>query len=261
MNKRNKLKVFSPESSFTTFPSDSIILNPKITETNNFEKEEKKLFGKISPVYVAKVLKFIKSFFIFLKGNSTSVILFIGFGFIIFIIYQNSKLDSEDLQMLLRENLILTEENKKLKQNKILITNICLVEHITEIKTVSKLYKYGFLRRLESDPNSVMGDNNECLSFKGNSGVFEIKLKQKEELKKMAIYHPISGNSKSAMNKFEVICGNIKFCYEYNGNGYQEFELNGFCDCIRINVITNHGEKKYTSIYRVYLFVKKYMED
>jgi hypothetical protein len=153
------------------------------------------------------------------------------------------------------------DEIEKLKKENIALQAIQKVENIadisfgTSVSDCSEMYKYGFFRSSKSDPNSIIEAGNCCLALSGQAGFFEIKLKFKNHVNKIGLYHPEVGNFESSIKDFTVITNDKELHFSYGGKGYEEFLLeNVFTDIIKIKYSSNHGEGKYTCIYRIFIF-------
>ncbi len=259
MNKRNKLQVHGPESSFSTFKSDSLVLNPKISSLNHyFTQEEKRIIKKSAVRMVVNILygKF-KAFYRFIRGKYGLIVaIFFLFIYMIWHLIDGPKITEEDIHFLIKENRALIEENKLLKAKRSIsiIKNICQIEFGTEIVILSKPYKFGFLKLKQADPNSALYGNSECFAISGGCGAFVIKLKNKHELIKFGIYHPPTGNRKSAIKEFKLIFDDKSIIFNFGGKGYEEFDIRNTSDSLKVEIISNHGEQKYTCVYQIFLF-------
>lgn len=101
-----------------------------------------------------------------------------------------------------------------------------------------------------------------CYSFNGSEGKLAIAFKNEKIIKKIGISHPIFDSRKSAIKRFTLDCiVNNKerrigeFEYEIPGDSFQQFSFPPVsCTGILIRVKSNHGQKEYTCIYKVYAF-------
>jgi sperm-associated antigen 4 protein len=131
---------------------------------------------------------------------------------------------------------------------------------------VGRIFKYGFkgFERYR-DPNIVLCENmeeGECLSFKGSSFSFTISLGRPAEVRKIGIFHPITRDVSSAIKEFEVIgrnggepCSLGVFRYDADVCGFQLFELQSTqTESVELAVNSNSGNRRYTCIYKVYVF-------
>ena len=138
------------------------------------------------------------------------------------------------------------------------LSNLCTLNHV-RITEISKLYKFGFMRKQVTNVENMMIDNNLCTSLENrNQPYFVIEMDKAYYVAKIAFYHPMQGNPKSPLNKFVVVYESggkkIKKLFKYESRGgYQEFEIDAVVDGLKIKIMSNHGES-YISIYKMYIF-------
>lgn len=156
---------------------------------------------------------------------------------------------------------LLLDEIEKLKRENTALQTVHRVENIADISlgTVvsdhSRIYRYGFFKTTVSDPNSIFEPGLSNLPLAGQSGFFEVRLKLVSPVKKIGIYHPETANPASAFRDFTVVAGGKKLSFTFGGRGYEEFILDDVAtNSVRIEYESNHGEAKYTCIYRVFVF-------
>lgn len=268
MDRRQKLRVQTPETSAVAAADrtgadltrdSSILFAPKITaSTSSFRESESADMASLDfmpyegeeahveekeeapPAPVSsKLCSFIKS-------NWLSVILLSAFILVC--------LRPSGYQFLL-------EELDKVKKENSTLQVVHKVENIAEIASGalvsahSKIYKHGFFKSGISDPNSILEPGLDNLPLAGQTGFLEITLRFPHSIKKIALYHPETANPASAVKDFRVFAGEKDFTFSYTGKGYEEFPLEDTtAGSIRIEYTSNHGETKYTCIYRLFIF-------
>lgn len=238
MDKRNRLKINTPETSFNLTTDNSIIVQPRITPDYfdrdiEYSAEQKKVFKPSSKIYEI------------LRNNLILI------GLSILVLYLAFK--PSDYSELLEEIYILRQENKSIKSKKV-FENICLISNGVTVTPLSPVYKYGFLKRSFSDPLAMLDSSSECFSMEGNKGKFQITFKDKKHIQKIGIYHPSNANNKSCVKEFSVLVNGVNYHFNFNGIGFQEFFISDSDDKITVEILSNYGEPKYTSIYRFYVF-------
>lgn len=154
----------------------------------------------------------------------------------------------------------LLEEIQKLREIKKVdlpkeLENIADIFKNASVISHSLLYKYGFMKRTTTDPNSLLEPGNGflCLDNRDKRLFFELKFTNIFKIKKFAIYHPSNGNPKSAIKNFAIIYNNNELKFQFNGK-YQEYDVDIECDNLVFVILDNYGESNYTSIYRVSVF-------
>lgn len=103
---------------------------------------------------------------------------------------------------------------------------------------------------------------HHCYSFKGSEGKLAIAFKNEKIIRKIGILHPLYDNRSSAIKKFTVDCivnnNHVRvgsFEYEIPGDSFQQFSITPTqCTGIVFRIQSNHGNKLYTCIYKVYAF-------
>lgn len=257
MNKRNKLRFTTSDNSFNLTRDASIILNPKLdseedhrgveardrdsidlpseTSTQVEPQEPRSLRdSSMSNVFVKA-----KAYWIYAALVAT----------IVFLVLRPS-----EYNFLLDEMHRLREENRSIRMLKPMV-NLCDIAQGSSVEAHSELYRFGFLGRSMTDPNSLMEPGNSKLAIKSSRGFFEIKFKDVYSVKKVAFYHPVVANPDSAVREFSIRAGNREIELEYQGHEYQEFLVDDIEDNkITIVVKNNHGNPRYTSIYRLFVF-------
>lgn len=174
---------------------------------------------------------------------------------VIFLILVFFNMKPSDHQFLIDELEKIKKQNVATHPNIKQVENILSISNGVTISNYSPVYKYGFFKSSMSDPNSIIEPGLDNLPLAGQSGFFEIKLGNRYSVRKIGLYHPETANSKSAIKDFSVIVNEKVLDYTFSGKGYQEFAVDGIeTDTIRIEYINNHGESKYTCIYRVFVF-------
>lgn len=158
------------------------------------------------------------------------------------------------------EYSFLLEEISMLKNRKVEIIQEPKKPEITDLSDLfkgakafakSEMYRFGFLRSNTTDPNSILEPGASCLSLKGSTGMAEIHFQERRNIFKLVIYHPSNANPKSAIKDFKLIVGDKTYELNFNGE-YQEYILDGIeASKVSIHIYSNHGESKYTSIYRI----------
>ncbi|KAI5192818.1 hypothetical protein NEMIN01_2234 [Nematocida minor] len=103
---------------------------------------------------------------------------------------------------------------------------------------------------------------HHCYSFGGEEGKLAIAFKNEKIIRKIGILHPLYDNRQSAIKKFTVDCivnnEHVRvgeFEYEIPGDSFQQFVIPATkCTGIIFRIKSNHGNKEYTCIYKVYAF-------
>lgn len=239
MDKRNRLKINTPETTFNFATEDSMMVPQKISEIEFPEEDQAQ--PEIFKMYkLEKICEFLKTHFI--EAILVLIILFLiskpsGYADLL-----------EEISNLRRDNLLL-------KQKRV-FRNICKVSDGVEVSVPSPLYRYGFLRRMATNPSAILDSSSDCLSIEGSRGEIVIDLKFKRNINKIGIYHPKHGSPRSAINEFVVETDQKRFNFKYDGTGFQDFEMNDISEKIRLVIKNNHGETKYTSLYRFFIFAE-----
>lgn len=166
----------------------------------------------------------------------------------------------DELEKLKNENgeLLNTIENTRV----MVYQNYAKAEMGTKVMVDEDLmYKYGFIGfRKHNDPSVIFNDGNwpgDCLAFNGSRGKFTVVLKNLAYITKIGFYHPNLKNNTSAMREFAVRgykdSSLVKeSVFEFVGRGFEEFSVGEFLgDKLEIEILNNHGNKKYTCIYKV----------
>ncbi|ELA41789.1 uncharacterized protein VICG_01141 [Vittaforma corneae ATCC 50505] len=268
MNKRQKLRVRTSESS-TFLQRDksgmdytrdsSIVVPPKISmepRASEVKNEDSLDFGSFDDFDVKaeeKPWKLHEMVFLsfsnlcyYARRYWTYMIIL---GFFIFLNMKPSDYQFllDEIEKLKRENLVLQSIHK--------VENIADISFGTAVSDHSEIYRYGFFKTTVSDPNSIIEPGLGSLPLVGQSGFFEIKLRLTSTVKKIGVYHPETANPASAFRDFLVVAGGKEFNFTFGGKGYEEFILNDITtNSIRIEYENNHGEPKYTCIYRIFVF-------
>lgn len=254
MNKRNRLQVNTPDNSFNFTQTDSIILNPKLS-TDHAPQNPETFYEDTeytpAPAETAGRYKtrspFAKALCVFLRIKA-----YLLHAVLLSIIFYLLCRPSE-YSLLLDDIYSLREENLAIKC-KLGPKNICLVTEGAHVEATAPLYRFGFFRSASCSPNSIMEPMAECLSFEGQQGSFVVKLGHAARLSRIGVYHPPSGSRTSAIKDFAVTIGGREYRFIYKGHGYEEFAVDGHSEAVAFRIIDNYGEKRYTSIYRIYVF-------
>ncbi|ADM12647.1 spindle pole body associated protein [Encephalitozoon intestinalis ATCC 50506] len=264
MNRRDRLQVKrTPDSTLNLGMDETIILQaaaPKARANKSVEPMEGNGYGqerkgiKDYPIYMAIAIPYVLFFYMAIKRPMDSMI----------------------LTNLMEEINILREENSRIS------SQIEMMKHIKEvnyakieegarirIESMSQLFSYGFLGfRKHKEPSTIFDENvgiGECLAFKGAGCKFSIDLEKEAAISKIGLYHPVTKDTSSAIREFEVFSnspeGNLllgRFEYDTSTCGFQTFEWEETpISSVEIVVRSNGGNKKYTCIYKVYLFGNK----
>lgn len=254
MDKRNKLR-FTASDSFNLTRDTSIILTPKLNSGDGYravgaDQDSADLPSEASTQaeiqetlstkdFLLSVLSKIRVYWIY--ASLAGIIMFLA-------------LRPSEYSFLLDEVHRLREENKSIRLLRPM-ENVCDISKGTLVHAHSELYGFGFLGRLRTDPNSVIEPGNSRLAMKSSEGSFEIRFRDAHSIKKIAFYHPTSANPHSAIKEFSVVIGGKEIGFEYQGSGYQEFLVDAAVDDrITVVVKSNHGEPRYTSVYRIFAF-------
>lgn len=185
--------------------------------------------------------------------------------FMYFILRPND--DKPLLALLIKELEKMKEENGNLiatleSSRPITQYNFAKLEMGTRIDVDQTiLYKYGlFGFRKYNDPYAIFNDDNklgECLTISGSKGKFRILFSRPIYAVKFCLYHPDINDYSSALRDFVIRGVKEKSVmkvqsFSFTGRGLQEFALEeALVDTIEIEVMSNHGNKKFTCIYKV----------
>lgn len=142
---------------------------------------------------------------------------------------------------------------KKVSRNVALINEGCTIDY----NDTSKPYKYGlFNLKSGEDPHVILSEDLRCFSFKGCAGKVSLNFQDEVVLTGVGLFFPRSGNLSAKIREFRIN-GEI-FQFE-KGEIFQRWE---FANEIRgkrieIEVFSNHGNRKYTSIYFLNVYGRK----
>ena len=233
-------------------PEDSKILTSTLIDEKFQEKLQEKIIKKLRETRLKKYFKF---FVIFC------------FAFIFYSIYGGNndqkitELEAERSNLLERIHVL---ENKKVIPVKTFKDFASFSEgaKIDHNNTSSPL-KYGVFYKRNSFPaefvffeNSAPGN---CFSFTKN-GKLTINFRRKINLKKIGLLYPYNKEKSSAVKLFTLstkIGDKIKQLgdFEYENNNFSQFfDVEDIdVDNITINVIENHGVKKYSTFYKIFV--------
>lgn len=258
---------FFPDTDNTLFfdtPRPSVIpRKPILKETEENKSYLNKSLNRVKKIEYIKIMK--------------NYILYIVL--IAVIIIQYKKNDSIELETLKNHiDQIVIENNELLNKFEKINTSLNKTQKqildyadirngaYINYKKTSKPYKYGFFNlKTGNDPSYVLIDNlnkGECFAFSGDKGNITIMFDKPIKIKEIVIIHPMTDNRKSAIKDFELIGLNNdetnlgEFTYHLNEKIMQKFiienedKFNG----LNINILNNHGNKKYTAVYKIYVF-------
>ncbi|KAL6122031.1 hypothetical protein NUSPORA_00951 [Nucleospora cyclopteri] len=138
--------------------------------------------------------------------------------------------------------------------------NICSIKN-AKIKGISLLYRYGMFKSKKTSVENFMVEGNSCTSLESLKNAFvAVEFDRSYLVQKVALFHPIQGNPKSAIkeftieyqpeNKTELV---RKTCIYKASRGYQEYSINETIKDFKIRIKSNYGAP-YISIYRLYVF-------
>ncbi|KAK1347346.1 spindle pole body-associated protein Sad1 [Hamiltosporidium tvaerminnensis] len=294
MDKRKTLKVIrTPDNSFNLNPDDTLFLetpnikskqkkNVKYYDTTDiniqdtFEQDEPNTFlNKCTRIFEKLIstsiflwnINFVKFFLIF-----SCAFFFENF------LHKKNNFDSEILTEIKKDFLNLQEEttNLSLKLTQILQTptkpkqpkitqNYALPETGASIcyTETSPIYKHWLFRFITGkDPLILLTSNllpTQCFSFNGTTGKIRINFKKPIKISHFSIFHPNTKNKTSAPKDFEIQTQNTTlhtYKYDITNTQLQTFNLHTqpTTNNIIFHIKNNHGNTKYTSIYRIYIF-------
>ncbi|KAI4292438.1 hypothetical protein PAPHI01_1712 [Pancytospora philotis] len=265
MNRRNKLQINNADAQLNSLHSDSIILNPRLTE-EFLKTRPETVFGAAddtvfddgpddipdSPVNTKLTMQLPGLFRLCVKAASVvkSYLLYCALvGTIVYLLHRPSEYD-----FLLDEIHSLKEQNRRL-QSSLEPVNMASVSQGATVTVLSPLYTYGFAGSSRTDPSAILDSTKECLALQGTAGSFRIGLKHTASIKRVGIHHPPTANQSAAVRSFRITLGDAVHSFTFRGSGYQEFVAPGTADSVKFDVLDNHGEPKYTSVYQVYVLV------
>ena len=133
------------------------------------------------------------------------------------------------------------------------LKNFCTLYEGTKVVPVTALYKFGILRWRTTDPNALIDDSRECLALAGQAGVVRLEFPAPVRVCKVGIYHPATANPNSAPKCFAVEADGASARFTFENIGYSEFDFPAVTRHIKLVISSNHGEPKYTALYRFYV--------
>ncbi|WEL39931.1 Sun domain-containing protein 1 [Encephalitozoon hellem] len=264
MNRRDRLQVKRSPDSTLNFGIDETIMFqtpiPKMRATKSVEPVEVHRYGqdrkgvKNYPVYTAIAVLYVLLFYIAIMKPMSSMVV------------ENLM---EEISILREENARMSKQIEGMAHTK--EVNYAKVEEGARVRIgdMSQLFSYGLLGfRKHKDPATILDENvsiGECLSFKGRSCKFSIDFDKEITIDRVGVYHPITKDTSSAIHEFEVFSygpdGHMllgEFKYDASVCGFQTFEFEKTrADSIEFFIKNNGGHKKFTCIYKVYLFGNK----
>lgn len=256
MNKRNRLQINNAEASMTSLHTDSIILNPKLTagheqpKINNFfhdgiDYSPAKAAEPAAKRHGMSLKASLRGVLLFARANALCIVL------VLTIFYLLNR--PSEYTLLIDEIYSLKEQNLTLR-NRLGLKNHARLACGARAAALSPLYSYGFLRGSVSDPDSILEAAKDCLSLQGQQGAFEVRMGQELKIVRIGVYHPAGGSPRSAMRRFVVTIGQDHYAFVYRGSGYEEFSVDSTGDSVRWDIVDNQGDKRYTSVYQVYVY-------
>lgn len=101
----------------------------------------------------------------------------------------------------------------------------------------------------------------ECYNMKGCKGKMVFIFNEMYKIAKIGIFHPLHGIKNAMVKDFKIIGvkdskENVLGSFDYDKSAnFQEFiiESNEKCKIV-FNVQSNHGNKNYTCIYKIFYF-------
>lgn len=270
MEKRNRLRFRTPDNTITSIDT-SFVLPPKLETEENIHKDNKQVMheeesstifqrnnSSISEFHnysydfeddtCSKPQTRLRSAYNLLKSykrHLSCLVLCLGVLYFLF--------RPTEYSFLIDEITKLKEENELLKNLKI-ETNLCDILQGTSVTSHSELYGYGFLGKITTDPNSILEPGDSRLALRSSKGFVEISFKKPCKIKKISLYHPVTANQKSAIKEFVLCIKDKTHEFEFNC-GYQEYQIEeNVSDKVLIQIKSNHGDDRYTSIYRISIF-------
>lgn len=132
--------------------------------------------------------------------------------------------------------------------------------------TTESFYKKHWIKPVKGLSAEVAIDRvctkHHCYSFRGSEGKLAIAFKNEKVIRKIGLLHPLYENRQSAIKRFTVDClvnnDHVRvgeFEYEIPGDSFQQFTIRPTrCTGVIFRVVSNHGNKEYTCIYKVYAF-------
>lgn len=179
----------------------------------------------------------------------------------------------KDISRLHEQNENLKKIIKKITSSRFATreVNICKIEKGTTIDCdkSAKPYRYGIIfRRSGRHIHCVMSDNvdiGECFAMRGCQGKIVFNFSKKYKIHKIGVFHPHGSKMNSSIKNFQVVgmadgkeVASDMFLYKDTGN-YQEFYLKekNDLDSLHFNVLSNHGNRSYTCIYKIFIFIEE----
>ncbi|ELQ74436.1 Spindle pole body protein [Trachipleistophora hominis] len=181
----------------------------------------------------------------------------------------------KDIQLLRTQNKGLQDMISKLavpKRTK-RVFNVCRIEEgtVIDVPNSARPYYYGLVfKRTGRHINSVMSESLEpgdCFIMDGTTGHFIFRFTRPFKIVRVGIFHPMSKKKASAVRNIKITgmdeSEKVELGeYEYKEAGaYQEFELHNdrSFSALDFNVLSNHGAKDHTCVYKIYIFAEENM--
>lgn len=195
---------------------------------------------------------------IFRENFSKKLIITILLSILFFLIIKNLSLSNKKDDLI--EKLINLEyeiENiKKIKPKKII--DIGRIEKGTQILSFPEPYKYGLIwKKTGGNILNIFSENYDSpYAMSGDTGKIIFLFQKSVRIKKIGIIYPPKKSVENALKKFSV--NDETFEYE-NVGFYQEFLFKNVkkIDDLKMEILSNHGNKKFTCIYKIYIWIEE----
>lgn len=276
MNRKDRLKIFgTPDRSFNKQniyqEKNNMHIEDDKDNLDNYEFDDYDINDSVVNEYVGDDSLFTDksvSRYVIIKKCISYLYYFFPYLIILYmlIFHPTSQIvNDKKLEELANEIDSLKRENLKLVNFENL-TNICKIEQGTSILVdKNDIYKYGLIGiRKYNDPNIILGNNivpGDCLSLVGSNNQFIIKFSKLRKFDNFHLFHPNTENKKSAIKKFRLtgFCKDKKieignFKYDKSKENCQVYYFKKVeVDKLLVEILSNHGYKKYTTVYKIYI--------
>lgn len=250
MERKHKLRISKPLDSFLA--EENIFQTPRKRETNESSADSNSI-TELEALTFSTEIKEEKEDFTFLSAFY-KIIIFLLVTLLLISFFLPSK-RGEKIVEIFKEIPKIPEDYEKIKEELFNLRskpeNLSSLEKGCKInyENTSSSYKYGFFSLRSTDPHSVLTENLKCFAFKGSGGKITFEFPKKVKLSQIGIFHPKTKDTSSSVRDFRL--NEAFFSFENNTLAYFDCNLEG--SEFTFEVLSNHGKKAYTSVYRIFL--------
>ncbi|KRH95212.1 Spindle pole body protein [Pseudoloma neurophilia] len=200
----------------------------------------------------------IENFLSFISNKKAVILIF--FITILSIIYNFKLSKTKGLLQLEIENLrndLL--ESKEVHIEKETFHDIAKIGNGTTITAHPAELTWGFIwKRKGANVLSILSENFDTpFLFKGSIGTFTFNFSGIKKINSIGLVYPEEVQNTSAIKDFSIETSEQSENFSYNTpEKFQEFSLSSpiISDSLVFKILTNHGNKKCTSVYKIYIF-------